>query len=165
MASKFKEILSLCEKSGFLNINNSGLHLGPVGYLLRENLKTEWLYSNVTNRDINVFLNSNSSFGETFNFVKNISEDKLPFGVAQITSDTSDNTEVSQSQDIDRYFNAPNQMRLDCFMFVPPSLSVQYFHNWQRQRRMWWRKVIKIRVINYEYNFCCSFQLRLEDIH
>lgn len=148
MATKFKEILKLCENRGFINdplsskISNE-ISLGPVGYILQENLRTEWLLANVTNRDISVFLNEQKSLSESYNFVKDICNERLPFGIAQVFHCEGKVEPDSMRSEIDSYFHIINQVQLQTLMFVSPSTSSQYFYNWQRQRRVWWRKVME----------------------
>lgn len=148
MAAKFREILSLCELRGFVKsvTNISELSFGPVGFLLQENLKSEWLNNNLTNRDTSIFLNMGPNFGESFNFVKHICEEKVPFGVTNIVFDEK-NVKPQEDNEIDKYFQKPGQLKLQSFIFVSPNTSVQYFYNWQRQRRIWWRKVKIYKIL------------------
>lgn len=144
MATKFREILALCEHRGFVKSvsNKSEFSFGPVGFLLQENLKSEWLNNNLSNRDTSIFLNMDPHFGESFNFVKHICEEKVPFGVTSVVFDEKKlKLQEENENEIDKYFKKPGQLKLQTFIFVSPNTSVQYFYNWQRQRRIWWRKV------------------------
>ncbi|KAK5640978.1 hypothetical protein RI129_009525 [Pyrocoelia pectoralis] len=130
----FKKVLELCKVRGFLNnINNDESVIGPVGALLQQNLKTEWLYNVVINRETNVFL-CEGSFGDTYEFARNVCQERSPFGIARVIKDTED------TFDFDRYFFG-RPLFLHTTMFVIPSFSTQFFHDWQRQRRTWWRKL------------------------
>lgn len=58
--SLISRILSMCESYAFMQpifINNTIDHLkyGATGELLCQNIRNEWLYSNVINRDESVF--------------------------------------------------------------------------------------------------------------
>jgi len=58
--SLMNRILAMCESYAFIKpmiINNTVDHLrnGSTGELLCQNIKNEWLYSNVTSRDESVF--------------------------------------------------------------------------------------------------------------
>lgn len=148
----FNKILGLCERHGFLKQANNILKLGPTGTLLQENLRNEWLVSMVTNRDIPVFLNG-SSFTETYFYAKELCVERLPFGVAEIApaqctatketikDKTTNGTEVSETISFENSFSAEENLLLRCTTFVSPSNATQLFHQWQRQRRAWWRKV------------------------
>lgn len=72
MTSVFHKILELSELHGYIKpiiINNVINHFkyGPLGELLAQNIRNEWVYSNVTNREENVFLYHDSrSDGKSF---------------------------------------------------------------------------------------------------
>ncbi|KAF2882739.1 hypothetical protein ILUMI_23472 [Ignelater luminosus] len=146
----FKKILDVCEKHGFVkriinkSIDNDAVNklvkIGPVGALLQENLKTEWFFSMVINRENTVFL-SKDSFVDTYEYGKEICQEKLPFGIAEI-KEGIDNVcgNANKLFDFDKYFMEERQLVLRTTMFVAPSKSIQFFHQWQRQRKMWWRK-------------------------
>lgn len=148
----FKKILDVCEKQGFLKriINetiandavNELVKIGPIGALLQENLKTEWFYTMVINRENTVFF-SKDSFTDTYEYAKEICQDKLPFGIAEIKEGTNNKILESANKvfDFDKYFVEERQPVLRTTMFIAPSKSTQFFHQWQRQRKMWWRKV------------------------
>lgn len=62
--SLINRILSMCESYAYMQpiiINNAinNLKTGATGELLCQNIRNEWLYSNVTNRDESVFQFSN----------------------------------------------------------------------------------------------------------
>ncbi|XP_060521464.1 DNA polymerase subunit gamma-2, mitochondrial isoform X2 [Cylas formicarius] len=149
-------IISLCEKRGFLRklmlprLNAEQFKFGPTGLLLREILRTEWFYSLVINKDISIFL-SDENFTETYNFARTLCMDKLPFGIAEIVENrrhTSDGeliayyNSIIKNGDINfaKFFNKEDQALLRCTVFTPATDSTQFFHQWQRQRRIWWRK-------------------------
>lgn len=63
--SLINKILSLCKTYAYIQpimVNNGIDHLkyGATGELLCQNIRSEWLYSNVTSRDENVFQFYNS---------------------------------------------------------------------------------------------------------
>ncbi|KAG5877045.1 hypothetical protein JTB14_006525 [Gonioctena quinquepunctata] len=124
--------------------------IGPVGLLLRNNLKTEWFYNIVINKDITVVLNE-SDVSETYDYAKELCSQTLPFGIAEIQPFKN----VYKSDEIIEYYkNAMNNKNVEfedllrhegnshlrCTVFVSPSSSTPFFHQWQRQRKMWWRK-------------------------
>lgn len=82
-----KRIIDLCERRGFLNKLSTVLNIGPVGTLLQENLKNEWFYNMIINRDNTVFFCNNNLFSATFNFAKDVCQGRLPFGIAEIVEE------------------------------------------------------------------------------
>lgn len=150
-----KNIFELCEKNGYLKLlsdNYLSVKLGPTGAMLQENLRLEWFYAMVVNRESNVFLNKDN-FTETFQHAKEMCQEYAPFGIAEIVTDSgryiekcSEDTEVNQDQ-VDFQRCVDGGIVLKTSMFVSPVLSTQFFHQWQRQRKMWFRKV------------CCSILL------
>lgn len=156
----FNKIIEICEKHGFLKkikkYNHDILKIAPVGALLQENLRNEWLYSMITNRDLTACLKS-QSFLETFLYMKQLCSNKLPFAVAEIeekkshnNAETFLNTKKSEELDFKQFFIGENKLMLNCSTFVSPSTSLQYFHQWQRYRKAWWRKVSR------SSSFLCS---------
>lgn len=144
----YKKILELCFKHGYLYKNQiennlETIMLGPTGALLQDNLKNEWFYSMQTNMDSSVFFNTNS-FKSTFAFAKDISMANIPFGISEIIEDNETPCEAvvknNAENDMLYWFKGPKK-NLRCTLFVSPSDSTHVFHQWQRQRRMWWRKV------------------------
>ncbi|XP_063915964.1 DNA polymerase subunit gamma-2, mitochondrial [Zophobas morio] len=144
----FNKIISLCEKRGFLHktihptVHVETFRLGPVGALLQENLRTEWFNSIVINKDIQVFPSQNG-LSDTYNFAKEASLNILPFGVTQVAQKKRLWEEQFKMQEHDgvdflSYFEHDEIFR--CWVFLNPSNAVQFFHQWQRERRMWWRK-------------------------
>ncbi|CAG9773779.1 unnamed protein product [Ceutorhynchus assimilis] len=144
----FNAVISLCEKHGFLKkIKLEQLKVGPTGCLLMQNLKNEWFHNTVTNKDISVFLSDNNDFRETLEFAKNMCLDRLPFGIAEII-----NTKSSAQEFLDYYTEKAkdnidfqnlfgnDRVTLKCTIFTAPSESIPFFHQWQRHRRIWWRK-------------------------
>lgn len=147
----------MCERHGFLTkikkYNLDILKIGPVGALLQENLRNEWLYSMVTNRDLTVGLNSNS-FSETFAHIKQLCSQKLPFAVTEIEEERARNVaeaflDAKSIKDMDfrRCFIGEDRLVLNCSTFVSPASSMPYFHQWQRYRKAWWRKVSGFFVV------------------
>lgn len=153
----FNTILSLCEKHGFIRksffpkMKIEQLQLGPTGYLLLQNLKNEWFYNIVINKDLTVFPSDNESFDKTFEFAKTACMEGLPFGIAEVIQNKKFSsaeeliayyTERMKEKDIDfdKLFAQEDQVKLKCTVFTSSRDSVQFFHQWQRQRRIWWRK-------------------------
>lgn len=136
----FSKIVELCKCRGFL-CGSDLLKIGPLGVLLKEILKTEWLNFHVTNKDVSIFLNENSGdLAETLDFVKNLYNGQFPFGIAEIIENGEANfTNNSNGIKFENCF--PTKSLLRCTIFLAPSMSTQFFHQWQRQRRIWWRKV------------------------
>lgn len=141
----------MCEKHGFLHkikkYNLDILKIGPTGALLQENLRNEWLYSMITNRDLTVCLNSHS-FSDTFTHLKQLCSQKLPFAIAEIEEERTRNVAEayveargSEEMDFRRCFIGEDRLVLNCSTFVAPAVSMPYFHQWQRYRKAWWRKV------------------------
>lgn len=148
----FTKVLDLCGKHGFLrklSKNDSFiLKTAPIGALLQETLRNEWLYSMVTNRDMTVLLN-NDSFSETYAFVKEISLERPPFGIAEIIPNQCDDksNNPSDSTCFHNFFRGENTYQLCCTNFISPANSTHFFHQWQRQRRTWWRKVCNFQLL------------------
>lgn len=147
----FTKILEMCEKHGFLTkitkYNQSILKVAPLGAVLKENLRNEWLYSMITNRDLPVCLSSNS-FSETFTYMKQLCSQKAPFAIAEIEVEKFRNVaeafvDAKNSKEIDfqQFFIGEDKLVLKCDTFVSPTVSMPYFHQWQRHRKAWWRKV------------------------
>ncbi|XP_066254386.1 DNA polymerase subunit gamma-2, mitochondrial isoform X2 [Euwallacea similis] len=145
----FNLIINLCEKHGFLRkiasskLNSDQLKVGPIGTLLLHNLKKEWHYNFVTNKENTVFLADNGSFIEAFQFARNICMERLPFGIAEIQENKSELSKeniMCKEVDFNNYFSDEDKVNLKCSIFVSSVHSTQFFHQWQRQRRIWWRK-------------------------
>lgn len=152
-------IISLCEKNGLLRkklvSSLEKLNVGPMGTLLLQNLKNEWYNNIVINKENTVFFSDHNNFVESFKFAKSICLDRLPFGLAEAVHISecnneqllksykeNKNGEVNNCvQDFEGYFGSDSYDVLKCTIFVSPSTSLQFFHQWQRQRRIWWRRV------------------------
>lgn len=159
-----EKILDLVTKNGFIKqniqkLNIEYLKVGPTGLILLNNLKTEWFHNIVINKDVTVFLNS-GNVDETFEFAKNLCLEKLPFGIAECYKDkkvSSDIVEYYKQQmnkkeiDFESLFMPEENQLLKCTIFVSPNNSTQFFHQWQRERRMWWRKVRKNKIMNFYF--------------
>lgn len=128
------------------------LKLGPTGCLLLQNLKNEWFYNIIINKDTSVFPSGNNDFRETFQYAKSVCLEKLPFGVAEMVQNRKPSNESElieyynermNNQDVDfkKLFGNEDNTTLKCTIFASSSESVPFFHQWQRQRRIWWRKV------------------------
>lgn len=148
----FKQIVALCEQQGFFRVINpfnnnlQYFQLGPVGALLQENLKKEWFKHMVTNNiEQNVFF-SEDAFPKSVEFVKQLSSEKLPYGVAEWKTVNMLPEELqvvdTKNKDLVRPFRTyfMDDTVMKCTMFIPPSTSTRLFHQWQRQRKVWWRK-------------------------
>ncbi|KAL1498219.1 hypothetical protein ABEB36_009053 [Hypothenemus hampei] len=136
----FNIIISSCEKQGFLRKlgSENRLKLGPVGSLLLQNLKTEWHNNMVINKENSVFLSHDDDFSNTFNFVKNMCSFKLPFGIAECVKNKRECHNNKNEMDFEQFFD--ESIILRCSMLVAHTDSTRFFYQWQRQRKMWWRK-------------------------
>lgn len=70
--SLINRILSMCESYAymqpmFINSTLDRLNYGATGELLCQNIRNEWLYSNVTSRDESVFQFCNISQNKFYN--------------------------------------------------------------------------------------------------
>ncbi|CAH1116035.1 unnamed protein product [Phaedon cochleariae] len=150
------KILELASKNGLLKktllpkVKIDQFNIGPIGLLLQNNLKLEWFYNVIINKDITVFPSDNN-MSDTFDYAKDFCSQKLPFGIAEMKaykkSYNSDeiieyykkaiDTEKLCFEDLLRH---EENMLMKCTIFITPNNSTSFFHQWQRQRRMWWRK-------------------------
>lgn len=134
--------MKLCEKHGFLRrIVHPKLEMYKIestGVLLQENLRAEWFYNIVINKDIQMF-HCIDNFSETYNFAKQTSLGITPFGVTQITPKKLSVQEQAEKTDFEKYFDSSDIY--ESWVFLAPKNVTQFFHQWQNERRMWWRKV------------------------
>jgi DNA polymerase gamma 2 len=112
-----------------------------VGTLLQQNLYTEWFSNVVLNKDFHVFPCSNG-FSETFDFAKQICLGTFPFGLTQSTQikHKLENQFEKQKNGVNFLNYFEEDTVLECFVFLPPSDTTHFFHQWQKERRIWWRK-------------------------
>lgn len=152
-----KTILNLCNTHGYLTPVNKTVQdfykIGSTGALLLENLKAEWKNNMVINPSASVFYNTNI-FQNSYQYAKDLCLEYLPFGIAETVDE-----QINMYKD----FNAKEDKNsvklllpfskevLLCTMFLSPTESTEFFHKWQIQRRMWWRKVTRILYISHEY--------------
>lgn len=133
---KLEKILHLFDKLGFLQRvvnNNNNFKTGPIGILLEQNLRNEWYNSMIINRDNTVFL-SNDSFVNTYEYAKKICMEYVPFGIAEELS-------LENAIKFNNYLLEDKNTMLQTTIFVSPVSSIHFFHEWQRHRKIWWRKV------------------------
>ncbi|XP_018323704.1 DNA polymerase subunit gamma-2, mitochondrial [Agrilus planipennis] len=155
-----KKIISLCEKQGFfkkLSVSYDEtsdfihhLKLGPVGAMFQENLRNEWLQNIVIgSKNFNVFL-SGPSFVDTFEYAKQMSSERAPFAIAEFlkkeTHRSESNIIINNSNEQNdfrnvllNYGNMETIFRITTFL--TKSDAIPFFHKWQRQRKIWWRKI------------------------
>lgn len=141
-----QKILDLVSMNGFVNqITSENIKyckIGPVGLLLLNNLKTQWFNNVVINKDITVFP-SEGNIQDTFNYAKKVCLEKVPFGIAETLE--LNNKKVTKPDAkmtmFKNLFEQEDQFVLKSTFFVPSTTATQFFHQWQKQRRMWWRKV------------------------
>ncbi|XP_026275903.1 DNA polymerase subunit gamma-2, mitochondrial isoform X1 [Frankliniella occidentalis] len=153
-----KKILHLCEKHGFVKPLWHGsevtrLNFGPVGEFLVNNVRQEWHYSSVVNRDENFYpvqsrlnrsdglTNDFDGIHETYDHIKSLCNGTLPFGIAQTIAD--DNLMLKnrlQAEQPHQVFKPDHQTFLRSLLFVSPNDGRQAFYTWQQKRKMWWRK-------------------------
>lgn len=129
----FKQV----EKDGIFN----HYEFGAAGELLREAIKKEWIFSNVTHRESNVFMfNSGkgpdviSEIKDAFLWVKNFSNSELPFGLANTRVQSVYNSGDSE------LFKPQEFQVLKYYAFIGPHEAEQFFYRYQQQRKRWWRK-------------------------
>lgn len=144
------KVLELSERHGFVIpviINGIVDHLryGPLGELLAQNICREWIYSNVTHRDQNVYLYHSESKSDDIRDLKDeyrvafdLNNGHLPFGLATYRK-CSVITPACVEGD-GRYFHPANSQCFRYIAFTTSSEGPQFFYRWQQQRKMWWRK-------------------------
>ncbi|XP_044253326.1 DNA polymerase subunit gamma-2, mitochondrial [Tribolium madens] len=137
----FEKIAKLCEKHGFLRrVAHARLEMfkmGPTGALLQENLHTEWFNNIVIGKDVQVF-HCGDDFRETFDFAKATCLGIPPFGVSRVTPKKLRVQEQLEQSGFEKYFD--EGQIYECWVFVPPKDVTQFFHQWQRERKIWWRR-------------------------
>ncbi|XP_050425367.1 DNA polymerase subunit gamma-2, mitochondrial-like isoform X4 [Adelges cooleyi] len=150
------KILSMCEAYDFIRPVMTNNHVdfvkyGASGELLRQNIRNEWLYSNVTSRDESVFQTCYGmqkdrfadllSLKEPYTNAKLFCNSQLPFNItdsrSQCEQKIADNTIINEES---KFFNPRHYTRLKCTAFCIPEEGLQFFYHWQRQRKIWWRK-------------------------
>ncbi|KAF7286111.1 hypothetical protein GWI33_007759 [Rhynchophorus ferrugineus] len=112
---------------------------------IRKNLRREWFNNIVINSEICMFLDEDLS--ATFSFANNFCDNTLPFGLAQefplydMNQQAGINYNVlNEALEFDRFFLPKDKICLNSTIFLPANDSLPFFHKWQKQRRMWWRK-------------------------
>ncbi|XP_028142532.1 DNA polymerase subunit gamma-2, mitochondrial [Diabrotica virgifera virgifera] len=151
-----KRTLDLATNGGFLkktvlpNYNIDQFKIGPLGLLLCQNINTEWLYHTLINKELTVCPNE-GDIDNTYNFVKILCSSKLPFGITDVNkqkkSFTTDeiveyykNASKGEKVSFENLLRHEEDVFLKFTIFVSPSDSTQMFHQWQKQRRIWFRK-------------------------
>ncbi|XP_049817230.1 DNA polymerase subunit gamma-2, mitochondrial isoform X2 [Aethina tumida] len=148
----FNKIIEMCIKHGFFKQLNN-VHYGcdqfsiqPTAALLLENLRKEWTKSIVINKDVTVVL-SGEIYEDSLEFVSSLCSEKLPFGVAEIKLEEKNTnkkfrnlTDFANEPNFKKHFVMMDNYGMTSNFYVSPKDSTQFFHNFQRQRRMWWRK-------------------------
>lgn len=139
---KFKDFLELCRKTGYL----STLGAGPLGAQLAENLRAEWLHNSLNERGVNTLLAAPGHLEESLEYAQKLCGERNSFSLAHITPGT--NPEALSLKNFEETtieppkFSTEQQFLLKTYTFVSPSSAQQVFHSQQKQRRIWWRKVI-----------------------
>nr|CAD7407972.1 unnamed protein product [Timema cristinae] len=157
MSGGVHRILQLCKRHAFVmpvfKSEGSGAVLdffkfGPSGELLKHNVRHEWFLSNVVNTDHSVFPywgggqstgNITEDFSEHYRYMKDMSSGQLPFGLAEMRAKV-DRCGVAEDTGDGRYFTPSHHTILRSCAFVRPIDSSQAFYQWQKRRKMWWRK-------------------------
>uniref|UniRef100_A0A1B6DQ67 Anticodon-binding domain-containing protein n=1 Tax=Clastoptera arizonana TaxID=38151 RepID=A0A1B6DQ67_9HEMI len=152
MMNTFPRILELCELNGFLKpviVNGivSYFKYGPLGELLAQNIRNEWIYSNVINRDENVYLHYDAKSGiepskyskEAFKTARTLNNGHLPFGLATIREGQKQPLVINNESSI-KYFHPSMSNCLKYTAFTSTNQGQQFFYRWQHQRKIWWRK-------------------------
>ncbi|KAJ9584663.1 hypothetical protein L9F63_020988 [Diploptera punctata] len=165
MSSTIQKILQLCERQCFIQPVKDSLDLveyfkfGFAGELLKNNVHQEWMLGVVINADENVFpFHSCKSasrdiikdFSEPFEYVKKLNNAQLPFGITETRQDVRDTIDSSLQEEM-RYFYPKKHTTLLSCIFAKPGNAMQRFYQWQRQRKMWWRKLNSIVRIRSEH--------------
>lgn len=136
------KLLDLCFKQGLLyksSIENNiqMVKLGSTGSILKENLQKELFHNMIINRDCPVFIST--SFKDTFNFAKDVCNGYVPFSLAEIIN--LEDIGICNKNSSNKAQLIENNITLRYTTFVSPIDAISYFHQWQRQRKTWWRKV------------------------
>ena len=85
---------------------------------------------------------------EPFEQVKKLCNAQLPFGIAETRQDVRGTAELSLQEETN-YFHPNKHTVLWSCIFARPGNAIQRFYQWQRQRKMWWRKVILYQLTIY----------------
>lgn len=151
-----KKVLDLAANNGFLSRSkslNDKFKIGPVGQLLCQNINSEWFHNIVINKELTVVIND-GDLSETYNYVKNLCSEKLPFGIAdseKIKKYTADEYRENCDTGIDfkNLLCNEDDIFLKFCVFVSPNESMRYFQRWQKQRRIWYKKVsLQLKIIS-----------------
>jgi hypothetical protein len=81
---------------------------------------------------------------EPFEYVKKLSNSQLPFGIAETRPEVRDLLN-NTTQEETRFFQPQRHTVLWSCIFARPGNAMQCFYQWQRKRKMWWRKVTETR--------------------
>lgn len=152
-----QKILQICERHSLAKpiFSDNSLHcmkFGPAGELLKKFLCHEWLHTNVISSEIGVFPHYVSrsetehtihDLKEAYEYVKNLNSGQLPFGVVVETTNLSADKYYHKQEltlDESQYFHPKKSTFLKTFMFVAPAKATHFYYQWQRHRKMWWRK-------------------------
>ncbi|XP_024083659.1 uncharacterized protein LOC106670963 [Cimex lectularius] len=141
------EVVKYFVDSGFikLNVMNNNVQritYGPLGEILLENIRKEWIFGNSSYREDNVFPYHYRSVNEilpdikeAFIAGKELNGGVLPFGLADCRKICSDFK--SSENDI---FHPRHSIDLRYIGFFKPDEGKQFFYRWAQQRKRWWRK-------------------------
>nr|CAD7202831.1 unnamed protein product [Timema douglasi] len=78
-------------------------------------------------------------FSEHYRYMKDMSSGQLPFGLAEMRAEVG-RCGVAEDTGDGRYFTPSHRMILRSCALVRPIDSSQAFYQWQKRRKMWWRK-------------------------
>jgi len=127
--------LKIIEKEGAVN----NFKYGPLGELLFENLRREWIFSNTLKREHNVF---NFSCGSqeslikdtdhVFKIIKNLTNCEVPFSLAETRLCEKEPSELPS-------LLPQNHTVARLLGFFGPQDAEQYFYSWIQERKRWWR--------------------------
>lgn len=132
------KVISLCEQHGFFrSTKNALLQVESTGALLLENLRTEWFNNVVINKDLSVFYCS-GNLEDTYHFAKKTCLEKGPFAICKFEEKELCKKE-EEKIDFRDFFH--KGIEAQCSVFANPEEATPFFHQWQKERRMWWRKV------------------------
>ncbi|XP_077299307.1 DNA polymerase subunit gamma-2, mitochondrial [Arctopsyche grandis] len=147
------KVLALAKKYSYFspiylkaNGNLSDLNLGHSGLLLRDNIKFQWIHSNVSQRNEKFHLfdytgkqYTEHDFYHSYISTRDSQKQQLPFGIAEMYNLNKIERDTLNSEE--NIFCCSSYTVLSSSIFLPPHNASKYLFNWQRQRKLWWKKI------------------------
>nr|CAD7576214.1 unnamed protein product [Timema californicum] len=90
-------------------------------------------------REVGIRISVYEDFSEHYRYMKDMSSGQLPFGLAEMRAEVG-RCGVAEDTGDSRYFTPSHRTILRSCAFVRPIDSSQAFYQWQKRRKMWWRK-------------------------